>query len=257
MNNQIDLNCDLGEYDHLVDGNHDAAIMPFISSCNVACGQHAGNPAVIEQTVRLAFDNQVNVGAHPSYPDRANFGREVMAMSEVDLQSIFLEQISLVQETVNRLNGRLSHIKPHGALYNQAAQDKDLAMMLIETMINFDTNLMFYGLAHSATAWAAEQLGAQFVAEGFVDRGYTAERTLQPRTEPGALISNPEEMLQRALSMIEIGQIEAVNGASIALSIETLCIHGDHNNAVQTAKTLNHGLINAGIRLQAPKHQGS
>ncbi len=252
----IDLNCDLGEYDLLEDGGQDAAIMPFISSCNVACGQHAGNAAVIAHTVKLAMANQVNVGAHPSYPDRANFGRTVMGMSEVDLQNTFLEQITVVHEAVNRQNGCLTHVKPHGALYNQAARDKDLSLMLIETAKRFDTNLMFYGLAHSATALAAEQLGVKFVAEGFADRGYTMDKTLQPRTEPGALITNPIDMLQRVLTMMRTGQIEAVNGESIQLCIESLCIHGDHNNAVQTAQVLNQGLLDAGFRLRPPNQLG-
>ncbi len=248
----IDLNCDLGEYDHLHEGDNDAAIMPFISSCNVACGEHAGNRDVIEQTVRWAIANQVSIGAHPSYPDKQHFGRRVMNMPAAALRGIFLQQINTVCEAVRKQQARLSHVKPHGALYNQAARDKTLSLLLMEAVADYDADLLFYGLAHSATAWAAEQVGVKFVAEGFADRGYTDDRMLQARNQPGALITNAKDMLQRAINMLKKGQIVSVTGNPIGLNVTSLCLHGDHDDSLQTAITLNQGLLKEGIEIKAP-----
>jgi UPF0271 protein len=252
METCIDLNCDLGEYDLLSQGKNDTAIMPFISSCNIAAGVHAGNQAVIEQTVDLALKHQVNIGAHPSYPDRENFGRKVMIMPAMELKPIFKAQIQLVKAVAEQQGGQLSHVKPHGALYNQAAIDFDLAQVLMETVAEIDSKLMFYGLAHSAMEQAAIQSGLKFIAEGFADRAYTHERTLAPRTESGAVIDDPIVMLNRVLQMLKQQTITTTDGVVIKLNIKTLCLHGDHKNSVQTAQVLSQGLKQAGFNVQAP-----
>ena len=253
MENCIDLNCDLGEYDLLSQGTNDAAIMPFISSCNIAAGVHAGNQAVIEQTVDLALNYKVNIGAHPSYPDRTNFGRKVMNMPAMELKPIIKAQIQLVKTTAEKQGGQLSHVKPHGALYNQAAIDFDLALVLMEAVTDIDSKLMFYGLAHSAMEQAATQSGIKFIAEGFADRAYTSERTLVSRTVPGAVIEDSILMLNRVVQMLKQGAITTTGGAEITLHIKTLCLHGDHENSVQTAQVLSQGLKQAGFNIQAPQ----
>ena len=248
----IDLNCDLGEYEDISQGINDAAIMPFISACNIACGGHAGNQQVIKQTIGLAIKHHVNIGAHPSYPDRENFGRKVMRLSVNELKPILVEQIQLVKRIAEQQGVVLSHVKPHGALYNQAAIDLDLALSLAEVIADMGSHLMFYGLAHSAMAEAAKQVGVSFVAEGFVDRAYTKSRTLQPRHEPGAVFDEVGVMLKRVVSMLQTGQVEAVSGECIQLDVDTLCLHGDHQGAVETAKTLYQGLLSAGFEVSAP-----
>lgn len=251
MTHVIDLNCDLGEYDDVSSDRKDAAIMPFISSCNVACGAHAGNLKVIDHTTSMALANNVKVGAHPSFPDRANFGRQVMHLKPHELKLHVEEQIRVVKSAVEAQGGQLSHVKPHGALYNQAALNYELSVLLLETVANLDDKLSFYGLAHSMTAKAATEMGLNFVAEGFVDRGYTAQRTLVDRSAVGALIADPIMMLKRAIQMIQVGEIEAVTGQRLKLSIQTLCLHGDHKNAAAAAKILYAGLKQAGILIQS------
>ncbi len=248
----IDLNCDLGEYDDLTQGENDAQIMPLISSCNIACGGHAGNQQVIERSIALAMAHAVKIGAHPSYPDRTHFGRKVMHLPANELRVVVREQIAVLIAAALDQGVHVAHVKPHGALYNQAALDLNLALLLAETIGSFEQNLLFYGLAHSAMGQAAEQVGVPFVAEGFADRAYTVNRTLQPRSEPGAVIASAEAMLQRVIKLLQTGQMTAVSGQSIELQIDTLCLHGDHKDAVQAAKTLHQGLLAAGYDIKAP-----
>ncbi len=252
MQQSIDLNCDLGEYNDLNEGAKDETIMPFISSCNIACGAHAGNLKVIEQTVLSAKKNQVSIGAHPSFPDRVHFGRRLMHIPPVELRPILHDQIVMVKESACSQDQIMAHVKPHGALYNQAAIDLDLALVLAEVIAGIDTNILFYGLAHSMMAQAAKDMGLVFVAEGFADRVYTRARTLQPRGEPGAVIDNTEMMLQRVIELLQTGQIAAVSGEHVALEIDTLCVHGDHQHAEYTAQVLQQGLTTAGFKIKAP-----
>lgn len=255
MSRVIDLNCDLGEYDDLADGAVDAAIMPHISSCNVACGGHAGNRQVMAQTMQWAMQHAVQIGAHPGYPDRTHFGRRPMSLSTADLRSSFQEQLALAQTVAQQTGATIHHVKPHGALYNQAAVDLDLALNLLHWVADFDETWLFYGLAHSAMAEAAAQVGVRFVAEGFADRGYTSAKTLQPRDQAGALISAWPVMLQRAIDLAHRSPIQSVDGEAIDLAVDTLCLHGDHPGAATTALHLHQGLMAAGIDIQAPAIQ--
>ncbi len=252
MQQSIDLNCDLGEYNELYEGVKDEAIMPFISSCNIACGAHAGNLNVIEQTVLSAKKNHVSVGAHPSFPDRAHFGRKLMKIPPAQLGPILHDQIMMVKKVTDSKGLTMAHVKPHGALYNQAAIDLKLALLLAEVIADIDINILFYGLAHSMMAQAAQQLGLVFVAEGFADRAYTRDKTLHPRGEPGAVIDAADTMLQRVIELLQTGQIAAVSGEHVAIEIDTLCLHGDHQHAEYTAKVLQQGLTTAGFKIKAP-----
>jgi len=251
----IDLNCDLGEYDDPHDFELDAAIMNLISSCNIACGAHAGNQSVIEQTVALALKKGVYIGAHPSYPDRENFGRLPMKLPANELKPIMDEQILAIKLAAENQGGKLSHVKPHGALYNQAAVDLDLALVLMDSVAAIDSNLMFYGLAHSKMQQAAEQVGLFFVAEGFADRAYTATKMLVPRTVTGAVISDLKLMLKRVLQMLSSQHVYTIKGELIPLEIDTLCLHGDHENSLETAQFLSQGLLQAGFQIQPPQLQ--
>ncbi len=248
----IDLNCDLGEYEQLSEAENDAAIMPYLSSCNVACGGHAGNRQVIEHTVALARAAGVHVGAHPSYPDRPHFGRRSMSLPDHELRASIQDQLCLVKTIVEAAGERLCHVKPHGALYNQAAVDSRLALLLAEEVAAIDPGLLLYGLAQSQLAQAAATVGLTFVAEGFVDRAYTDSGHLVPRSEPGAVISDVELMTKRVVDWLQHGQVETATGRRVKLAIETLCLHGDHADSLTTAKSLHAALQQAGITLLAP-----
>ncbi len=248
----IDLNCDLGEYELLSDAANDAAIMPYLSSCNVACGGHAGNRQVIEHTVALARAAGVHVGAHPSYPDRVHFGRRPMTLPEHELRASIREQLRLVKTVVEAQGERLWHVKPHGVLYNQAAADYDLALLLAEEVAAVDAELLFFGLAQSQLAEAAAAVGLRFVAEGFADRAYTAAGHLVPRSEPGAVIADVSLMTQRVVDWLHHGTIETATGSTVKLAIETLCLHGDHADSLVTAKSLYAAIQQVGVSIQAP-----
>ncbi|TDR19441.1 LamB/YcsF family protein [Marinicella litoralis] len=252
MSLQIDLNCDLGEYDDAKEWQHDADIMPYISSCNIACGAHAGNPAVMAKTIEMAKANKVQIGAHPSFPDRENFGRSKMDFSISRLKPIVVEQIQCLQSLVIAQGAKLTHIKPHGALYNQAATDQSLACLLAEITAEFDQPLSFYGLANSAMQAACQQYGVRFVPEGFADRSYTADGLLLARDKKGAIINDMACMKQRVITMIKQHTVTSVDGIDVPLYLETLCIHGDHLNSIQTAQSLHHALKRAGIAVKAP-----
>lgn len=249
----IDLNCDLGEYEQLSQGHNDAAIMAYISSCNIACGGHAGNQAVIEHTINLAINHGVNIGAHPAYPDRANFGRKAVNMPVKALQSTVLEQVQAIKSAAEAQGGKLSHVKPHGALYNQAAADLQLALVLMETVAEVDSKALVYGLAGSKMQQAADQVGVQFVAEGFADRAYTQAATLVPRTEPGAVITDVSVMCKQVLQVMKKQCVVAITGDVIPMQIDTLCLHGDHPKAIQTAQFISQALQQAGFKIQAPQ----
>ena len=247
----IDLNCDLGEHDSVQEAAIDQLIMPFISSCNVACGGHASNPKVMAHTIDLAFQNQVCVGAHPSYPDRANFGRQPLNISPAALRDSLTEQINTLRQLVISKGHVLHHVKPHGALYNQAAEDLQLAILLAEAVAAIDESLKFYGLANSAMQAASEKAGLEFVAEGFIDRAYTAKGTLVPRTVTGAVITDVALMLDRALAWLKTGVLESIDGHRLTIQPETLCLHGDHQQAVDVARELNQALQAHDIGIKA------
>ena len=249
---RVDLNCDLGEYDDPAHDENDAAIMPHISSCNIACGAHAGNQSVIEHTVGLARQHGVRMGAHPGYPDRDHFGRVSMELSADALRDSLLEQINRVRTAVEQAGERLQHIKLHGALYNEAAADPTLARHLVSWMRSVSADVLIFGLAHSAMSDACDELGMRFVAEGFADRAYQANQQLVPRNQPGAVIEDPERIIRQATDMISQQSIQAISGESIQLKVDTLCLHGDHPQAVQQASRLNQALRAAGINIRPP-----
>lgn len=250
--NQIDLNCDLGEYEGLNEGVSDSRIMPFISSCNIACGAHAGNEAVIQQTIQCAIKHQVSMGAHPSYPDRERFGRQVMAISHQDLEKTLKQQIIFVKTAIEVNGVSMQHVKLHGALYNQAAIDESLAQLIVQVVASIDENLFVYGLAHSKMACAAKERGLKFIAEGFADRAYTNEKTLVPRNQPGACIESFDAQLQQVLRLLNEGQVMSASGQVIPLKVGTICLHGDHDHAIQTAQILSQGIKKAGFKIKSP-----
>lgn len=233
MRSHIDLNCDLGEGVGI-----EAAILPYVSTINIACGAHAGDEALIRNTIQLAKEQQVAIGAHPSYPDRENFGRAVLPIAAEDLQQSVRQQINLVRGIAFEEHYPITHIKLHGALYNQAAKEDALATLLVETIVAIDPLLLVFGLPGSALEQRAVQYNLQFVKEAFADRTYQDDGSLTPRAHPNALIEDNSDCVQQVLRMIRQQEVVTLSGKIIPLSAETVCLHGDGLHAVAFAKSL-------------------
>ena len=232
---KIDLNCDLGE-----GIGNDEEIMSFITSANIACGFHAGDENTMRETIRLAKKYNVNIGAHPSWEDRENFGRKEMNLSAEEAEKIVLYQINLLNEIAKEENLTLTHVKPHGALYNQAARDIDLARAIANAIISVGLDLCLVGLAGSRLIEAGVEVGLRVAREGFPDRRYNLDGSLMPRNVSGAVIESPDEVANHALQLIQNGKLD------------TLCLHGDHPSAVENAKILRsvlekHEVVVAGL----------
>ncbi len=242
----IDLNCDMGE-----GCANDAELMTFISSANIACGSHAGDVGTMKRTVELALANGVAIGAHPGYPDREGFGRKPMSLSAKEVFAIVQDQILLLAGVCDELGAALHHVKPHGALYNQAAKDPELAASIAEAVRGIDAALVLYGLSGSSLISEGKSAGLRTASEVFADRTYSPDGTLTPRTEPGALITELELSTSQILQMVEHGTVTSTSGENIAIESETICVHGDGPNAVLFASSVRSALTTNGIRIQA------
>ncbi|RYD78788.1 MAG: LamB/YcsF family protein [Sphingobacteriales bacterium] len=249
----IDLNCDMGE----AFGNYfmpnDEILMDYVSSANIACGFHAGDPEVMQRTVNLAVKKGVAIGAHPGLPDLQGFGRRAMKISATEAYQITLYQIGALHGFVKAAGGRLSHVKPHGALYNMAATDTGLAKAIAQAIFDFDAGLIFYGLAGSEMIKAAEAIGLPSASEVFADRTYQPNGQLTARSEENAIIADKHVALSQVLMMVKDQCVIATDNQKIALKAETLCLHGDGQHAVEFAKLISKQLKAAGIIIQSHK----
>lgn len=243
----IDLNADLGEDDSPDGMARDAEILSVVSSCSIACGGHAGDEATMVATLAAAKANGVVAGAHPSYPDRKNFGRVSMAMSAQELRVSLTEQVELLSTLAKRDGVTLGHLKPHGALYNDAQDDAGLAAAIAEVAAEYDLPLV--GMAGSACAAAAAERGMPYLAEGFVDRRYTPARRLQSRGLPGAVIEEEAQRVEQAVALAKASPITASDGSAITVSAQTLCLHSDSEGALATARAVRAALEMAGLRI--------
>ncbi|RYY35207.1 MAG: LamB/YcsF family protein [Sphingobacteriaceae bacterium] len=242
----IDLNCDLGE-----GFKNDALLMDYITSANIACGYHAGNAAIMQQTVALAYKKGVAIGAHPGFNDAANFGRTEINLSPAEVYRITYGQISTLAFFVKDKGGALHHVKPHGALYNMAAKSIPLAEAIARAVFDFDPSLIIYGLAGSEMITAAAKLGLKTASEIFADRTYQNDGSLTPRSQNNALITNETQMTTQVLQMIKQGQVKTVNQNTIGIKAETLCLHGDGRHAVEFARMIHKRLTAEGIVIEA------
>lgn len=232
----------------------DAELMDYVSSINIACGFHAGDPTIIAETIKTAIKKGVSVGAHPSYPDLQGFGRREMALSPEEVFDVVLYQIAAVKGICEAYGIKLHHVKPHGALYNRAAKDPALAKAIVKAVKTLDKNLVFYGLAGSHLISEAEKIGLKTASEVFADRTYQPDGTLTPRTEPGALIENAERAVAQVLEMVKDQTVTAVSGEKIPIKADTVCIHGDTPQAPEFARTIRERLIKNGIEVSAIWH---
>ena len=243
----IDLNADLGE-----GCGDDAAILDCVSSANIACGWHAGDADTMRAAVRAAKARGVAVGAHPSFPDREHFGRRAMQLPPDTVYSGVLYQIGALQAIARGEGVRLTHVKPHGALYNQAARDPVLAGAIVRAVQAADPALAVVGLAGSELVRQARGAGLRALDEVFADRAYQADGSLAPRGTPGALIEDEDEALAQTLQMITEGRVTALDGSRVALRADTVCLHGDGAHAVAFARRLRRELLARGLTLRAP-----
>lgn len=248
---KIDLNCDMGESFGAWEMGRDADLMDYVSSVNIACGFHAGDASVIRETVETAISKNVAVGAHPSFPDLQGFGRREMKMSAQEIFDAVLYQVAAVKGICEAFGGKLHHVKPHGALYNQAAKDKNTARAIVEAVKKLDAKLIFYGLSNSFLISEAEQINLKTASEVFADRTYQPHGTLTPRTESNALIETAKQSVAQVLQMIKSQTVTATNGEQISITAETVCIHGDGANALRFAKTIRQALIDNDIKIQS------
>jgi 5-oxoprolinase (ATP-hydrolysing) subunit A len=254
MSKKIDLNCDMGESFGAWRMGNDAALMDYVSSVNIACGFHAGDSTVIRKTVETAIKKGVSVGAHPSFPDLQGFGRREMKLSTEEIFDIVLYQISAVKGIGESMGIKLHHVKPHGALYNQAARDEKLAAAVAKAVKSIDKNLILYGLSGSHLISEAEKIGLVTASEVFADRTYTNDGNLTPRSESNALIADTEQAVAQVLQMIGDQTVTATTGEKIPIKADTVCIHGDGENALEFAKTIRESLLKNGVEVSAIRH---
>ncbi|QHL89286.1 5-oxoprolinase subunit PxpA [Nibribacter ruber] len=246
----VDINCDLGESFGAYQMGNDEAILPFVTSANIACGFHAGDPGVMKKTVRLAIANKVAIGAHPGFQDLVGFGRRDMAVSAEEAFDLVVYQIGALQAFVQAEGGVLHHVKPHGALYNMAAINASLAQAIAEAVYKVNPHLHLYGLAGSELVKAGEKLGLHVAHEVFADRTYQADGTLTSRRLPNAMIINQQEAVQQVIRMIKEGKVRSQQGEEVAIQADTICIHGDVAHALELAQLIKEKLTQKGIQLQ-------
>ena len=237
---KIDLNCDLGE-----SAGNDEAIMPHITSANIACGFHAGDANIMRATVKLAKQYGVNIGAHPGWNDKQNFGRVEMTISDEEVESIVFEQINTLAQIAKAEGVALTHVKPHGALYNQAATDRGLADAIARAVKRFSVDLILVGLAGSRLCEAGAEAGIKVAGEGFPDRAYNPDGTLRSRSKPSAVIESPDEVAQNAVRLIRDGILFGER----RVFVNTLCLHGDNKRAAENAILLRKVLTKNGIEI--------
>ncbi len=249
---RIDLNCDLGESFGAWRMGEDSALLALVSSANVACGFHAGDPTIMQRTVAEAATHGVAIGAHVSLPDLQGFGRREMAVTPAEVHAMTLYQLGALHGFARAVGTGVAHVKPHGALYNMAARDRALADAIAAAVRAFDPSLRLFGLAGSALLDAGRTAGLTVVSEAFADRRYRADGSLQPRREADAVIDDDAEATAQALRMAVDGVVTAVDGSAVQLEADTLCLRGDGAHAVAFARALRAALEHAGMRIIAP-----
>ncbi len=246
---KIDINCDMGESFGVYRIGEDEKIIRYVSSANIACGFHAGDPQVIERTIALAKSNGVAVGAHPGYPDLIGFGRRNLETFPGEIRSLVLYQIGAFSAFARAAGCEIQHVKPHGALYNHAAKNEAAAAEIIDAVKSFDPDLVLYALAGSLCAEMALDAGLKVAQEAFPDRAYTRDGRLASRKLEGGLIRDPQKIRERVLRMAKTGKIISIEGEEISVRADTLCVHGDTPGAWELAKAIRDSLEEAGVEV--------
>jgi len=248
---RVDLNCDMGESFGAWRMGNDAAILDHVSSANIACGFHAGDPGTMRATVQAAVAKGVAIGAHPSFPDLQGFGRRPMTLRPEEVYDLCVYQIGALAAFARAAGGRLHHVKAHGALSNMAARESALAEALTQAARDVDPGLISYAQAGTELVRAAERIGLPFASEVFADRSYQDDGQLTPRSRPGAMIERVEVGIAQVLRMVREGKVRSVNGADVPVRADTVCVHGDQPHALEFVRRLREQLAREGISVAA------
>lgn len=249
---RIDLNCDMGESFGVYRIGNDSQILEYVSSANIACGFHGGDPATMRKTVKAALDKGVAIGAHPGLPDLQGFGRRSMALSAAEAYEMVVYQVGALAGFARASGTSVRHVKAHGALYNMAAKDSRLAAAIAQAVYDIDPGLVLYALAGSEMVRAAEKIGLRVASEVFADRSYQDDGTLTPRTQANAMIEDVGVAIAQVTRMVKQGLVRSANGNDVQVRADTICIHGDQENAKAFAQQIHDALIKDNIEIKPP-----
>ena len=247
---EININCDLGESSKLHSTENDSILLNIVNSANIACGYHAGDKATMEKTIEISKKNKVSVGAHPSFNDRENFGRKRLNLSTSEIIKLIIEQVNILSEIADNKEMKITHVKPHGALNNMGCEDYELAKTISESIIKVNKDLIFLVPTGSQMEKAGKKLGMKVATEIFADRNYEDDGNLVSRAKKNAMITDPEIAKKHVIKMIENQALNCYSGKEISCEIDSICVHGDGENAVNTAKQIKEGLIISGVTLK-------
>ena len=246
---EININCDLGEKSKHHSNKHDPDLLKIVNSANVACGYHAGDEETMNQVIEISKKNDVSIGAHPSFNDPENFGRERMHLSSSEIEKLIINQFEILQKIASKYDEKVSHIKPHGALNNMACEDIELATILAKTIKGISKDLIYLVPTGSKMQEAAKKLDMRIACEIFADRNYEDDGNLVSRKKPHALITDPEIAKKHVLTMVQNQSLNCHSGKQIACEIDSVCIHGDNISSLSTAKSIRDNLLNNGLKL--------
>ena len=246
---EININCDLGESSKLHSTENDPLLLKIVNSANIACGYHAGDEQTMEKTIEISKKNKVSIGAHPSFNDPENFGRKRLSLPSNEIKKLVIDQINILSKIANNKGVKVTHVKPHGALNNMACENYDLAKIISEAIIQVNKELIFLVPTGSQMEKAGKKLGMKIAAEIFADRNYEDDGNLVSRSKDNALITDPEIAKKHVIKMVENQALNCYSGKQIPCEIDSICVHGDGESAVNTAKQIREGLIKSGVTL--------
>tara|TARA_Y100000310_G_scaffold245432_1_gene250408 strand:+ start:5 stop:778 length:774 start_codon:yes stop_codon:yes gene_type:complete len=247
---EININCDLGESSKFHSTENDPSLLKIVNSANIACGYHAGDKPTMEKTVKISKENSVSIGAHPSFNDPENFGRKRLNLPSDEIRKLIIDQIITLSNISTKLDVKVTHVKPHGALNNMACEDYDLAKLIAKSILEVNKKLIFLVPTGSQMEKAGKKLEMKIATEIFADRNYEDDGNLISRSKDNAMITNPKIAKKHVIKMVESQALNCYSGKQIPCEIDSICVHGDGQNAVNTAKEIKEGLINSGIILK-------
>ena len=246
---EININCDLGESSKLHSTKNDALLLKIVNSANIACGYHAGDRSTMEKTIEISKENNVSIGAHPSFNDPENFGRKRLNLPSSEIKKLIIDQINILSDIAQKTGMKVTHVKPHGALNNMACEDYDLAKVISETIMQTNKELIFLVPTGSQMEKAGKKLGMKIAAEIFADRNYEDDGNLVSRSKDNAMIIDPEIAKKHVIRMVESQALNCYSGKQIPCEIDSICVHGDGKSAVSTAIQIKEGLVKSGVTL--------
>jgi len=246
---EININCDLGESSKFHSTENDPSLLKIVNSANIACGYHAGDKPTMEKTIKISKENNVSIGAHPSFNDPENFGRKRLNLPTSEITKLIIDQINILSDIANKSGMEVTHVKPHGALNNMACESYDLAKIISESIIQVNKELIFLVPTGSQMEKAGKKLGMKIAAEIFADRNYEDDGNLVSRLKDNAMVTDPIAAKKHIIKMVENQALNCYSGKQIPCEIDSICVHGDGNNSVNTAKEIKEGLIISGVTL--------